>query len=78
MNSKAFDLEKLAADIYNEVYGDIDSKQVHAEKQTEILDWLTDGNLDDDATLESLVADWREYDNSGPALPAGWGDGTDE
>lgn len=62
MDNKYYDLEKLAADIYTEVYGDVDDKQFHADKETEILDWLTDGDIADYATLQSLVADWRKQE----------------
>lgn len=52
---------KLAERIYNEVFGG-DDKYHRAEHQGRIEDWLNDGDLSDNPTLEQLVAAWIEYD----------------
>lgn len=52
----------IAEKIYIEIFGDIDSKQFHARKVQEIVDWLNDGDTSDSPTVETLVSEWREYD----------------
>ena len=52
---------KLAERIYNEVFGG-DDKYHRAEHQGRIEDWLHDGDLDDNPSLDELVAEWREFD----------------
>ena len=52
---------KLAERIYNEVFGG-DDKYHRGEHQGRIEDWLHDGDLGDNSSLEDLVAEWREFD----------------
>ncbi len=54
--------EQLAYEIYLRMYGDVDDKHHHARKLTEILDWLSNGDLEGTESIESIVADWLEYD----------------
>ncbi len=60
------DKEQLAYEIYLRVYGDVDDKSFRARKQTEILDWLSNSDLDGTESIESIVADWLEYDAPEP------------
>lgn len=56
------ELEQQTAErIYNEVFSG-DDKYHRAEHQGRIEDWLRDGDLDDNPSLEQLVAEWREFD----------------
>lgn len=54
-------IEQVAAQIYSSAYGNVDSKGHRADKQGEIEDWLTDGDLDGDETLDELVEMWGNY-----------------
>ncbi len=54
-------IEQVAVMIYNEAYGDIDSKGHRSDKQGEIEDWLTDSDLDGGETLDELVEEWGDY-----------------
>lgn len=56
------DTVATAQAIYAEVYGDIDDKGLKASKMTEIHDWLEEGDLRDNPTVDELAAEWREYD----------------
>ena len=53
--------QKLADQIYLEVYGHIDSKQHYHQFIAQIQDWLYDGDLDDNPDIQGLVEEWREY-----------------
>lgn len=55
-------LEELTNQIYSAIYGDIDSKSHRSQKKQEFFDWLTDGDLSDKPSLETLIAEWQEYD----------------
>jgi len=56
------DLEKLAADLYAAAYPDVDDKRFHANKETEILDWLKNGDIYPDRRFDSILAEWQQYD----------------
>lgn len=53
----------LAAAIYNNNFGHLDDKVFADQKTTEIADWLSNGDLHGDETIEQLTDEWREYDN---------------
>jgi len=55
-------LQEVAEMIYGQVYRDIDDKRFRQSKTSEIRDWLSDGDLSDRPSLESLVEDWKDYD----------------
>jgi hypothetical protein len=54
-------IEQMAAKIYSEAYGSIDSKGHRADKQGEIEDWLADGDLDGDETVGELIEMWGDH-----------------
>jgi hypothetical protein len=55
------EIERIAWEIYIEVYGAIDDKYFMATKTQEIEDWLHAGDPDGIAIWQ-LVNDWREID----------------
>lgn len=55
------DRDAAAAEIYSEIYGDIDNKHFKAAKIGEITDWLQDGDPDY-SDFAGLLAEWRAYD----------------
>ena len=57
MNTK-----QTARSIYQAVWPTVDSKSHQAEHQGRIEDWLNDGDLDDNPSVEELVTGWREFD----------------
>jgi len=50
----------IAEAIYGAVFGDLDDKRFGPAKVQEIYDWLDAGDPSSD--LDSLIAEWREYD----------------
>ena len=54
-------LQQLANKLYSKVYGDIDDKSFRAKTTGEIYDWLYEGNLDDEPTVDQLAKEWQEY-----------------
>lgn len=55
-------IQDMAHRIYQVVYPGIDSRQHFAENCGRIEDWLRDGDLDDNPSLNDLVAEWRAFD----------------
>jgi Arc/MetJ-type ribon-helix-helix transcriptional regulator len=55
------DTQAMAETIYTEIYGDIDDRFFRANKTQAIQDWLDDGSPDEDATIEELTREWRNY-----------------
>ncbi len=53
-------IQQIADEIYREFYG-LDHKRFDARKTGEIVDWLTEGDLEN-MTLEDLKTEWAEYD----------------
>lgn len=58
--------EELAEEIYLRVYGDVDDKYHRRRKETEIRNWLSNGDLDGTEDIDSIVAEWIEYDDPEP------------
>ena len=54
-------MSETAERIYSAVFG-LDDKAFRAEKVQEIYDWLADGDLQDSPDLDTLTAEWVEYD----------------
>jgi hypothetical protein len=57
-------IENLARAIYIRVYhdmNDVSDTTHYTTKMAEIVEWLTEGDLTG-ATVESLAADWVEFD----------------
>jgi hypothetical protein len=54
-------MSDMAQAIYDEVF-DIPDKVFQPAKVQEIYEWLVNGDLVDDPDLDTLVAEWREYD----------------
>jgi hypothetical protein len=59
-------IDQLASAIYSEVYGHLDDKRHRARLETEIRDWLTEGDGGVGRTVEDLAAEWREYNPDDP------------
>ena len=53
-------IEQLARAIYSELHGHLDYKYFKAMRVSEILDWLSDGDIEG-RSIEDLVEEWREY-----------------
>ena len=51
--------------IYSNIYGDIDNKFFKDKIITEIFDWLCNGDLERDGSIdvEHLTKEWIEYSN---------------
>ncbi len=58
------DNRELAQAIYNEAYSGADDRQFRDAKVGEIADWLTEGDLPLDMTLDWLVVLWAEYEGN--------------
>lgn len=54
-------LEVVADFVFSEAFPESDGYHFQQDKTSAMADWLQKGDLRD-ATLENLVADWREYD----------------
>lgn len=57
-------IDRLAGAIYIRVYhnmNDVSDTTHYDTKKAEIVEWLTNGDLTE-ATVESLTADWIEFD----------------
>jgi hypothetical protein len=54
-------IDRLAFDIYDEVYGHLDDKRHKSRRVGEIYDWLANGDGGEGRSLADLVDEWREY-----------------
>jgi len=56
------DYHKIAEEIYDMSYVG-DDKKFRISKVQEIEDWLSDGYVEEGATIEQLYLAWEEYSN---------------
>jgi hypothetical protein len=57
-------IKNMAEKVYDEIYGHIDDKNHRDMVQTEIENWLTDGDFNGQP-VDQIVAEWGEYSNFG-------------
>ncbi len=53
--------ESLAEQMFAEIY-DSDDIRLQADRVNEMVEWLKAGDVQSHVTLDSLVAEWLEYD----------------